>query len=200
MTFFVGISGPKRVGKDTFAQHLSSRLIHRKNVIIDRIADPLYKWAENITGLTIAELMGPEKDIVWTEETAPFKNLIGKSPRSLLLDLGNFTRDSYGEDFLVNSLKNKYSHKMFDWQKITKQPVIIVPDVRTECEAAAMDILIGLEREGCNFVGGRTESGIKESNFWKKVKMKTIENGNTWMACEYERIAEELLEEFENAS
>lgn len=200
MSIFIGINGPKRVGKDTFAENLSGCLKYNFSVIIDRIADPLYKWANSITGLSIAELMGPEKDTVWTEETKPFPNLIGRSPRSLLLDLGNFTRDSYGEDFLVNSLKNKYSHKMFDWQKITKQPVIIVPDVRTECEAAAMDILIGLEREGCNFVGGRTESGIKESNFWKKVKMKTIENGNTWMACEYERIAEELLEEFENAS
>jgi hypothetical protein len=193
MSVFVGINGPKRVGKDTFAENISSHLKLKFSIIIDRIADPLYKWASSITGLSYAELMGEDKDKIWQED-APFPNLVGRSPRSLLLDLGNFTRDCYGEDFLVNSLLNKYSDQMFDWDKINKYPIILVPDVRTQVEADSMDILIGLEREGCSFSGGRTESGVSKKSFWKTVKMQEVKNGNMHSACDYKKIAEELTE------
>ena len=195
MSVFIGINGPKRVGKDTFVEQISSYLKSDFSVIIDRIADPLYRWAISITGLSYSELMGPGKDTVWNADTAPFPNLIGRSPRSLLLDLGNFTRDSYGEDFLVNSLLNKYSNKMFDWDKINKLPIVLVPDVRTKCEADSMNILIGLERDGCSFVGGRTENGVDKNSFWKKVKMQNVENGNLQLACDYKKIAEDLIKE-----
>ena len=137
MIYYIGIHGPKRVGKDQFAINLSKHVgsIHLTtekglgdSAVIDRLADPLYVWAEAISGLSQDDLMGPLKDSPLTFKTTDNAGLVGRTPRSILLDLGIFVREKYGHSFLNDCLcmrAEKEAGYAFNdlW--------VFVPDVRT---------------------------------------------------------------------
>lgn len=186
MTLFIGMHAPKRTGKDTFARHLKSMIEeltfpYHKVVYISRMARPLYVWAEAVTGWKTERLMGAEKDTAWTAKTAPCKNLIGHSPRSLLLDLGLWAKEKYGEDFLANTLRGRFWKGHVDF--------VLVPDIRNDVEGKTMDLVFDLHREGFQFEGGRTESPL--SIPMTTIVLKTCED--TSQAADYRAIATQLL-------
>lgn len=165
MIHYIGFHGPKRVGKDYVAAGIA-RVIeeydladYKQTVIVDRIALPLYHWAESITGYPLEHLMGLEKD-------NPLKNvanippeLVGTTPRQILLDHGLWVRKTYGQDFLFNCLKARSEVKensMHSGQDLW----VMIADVRTEPEAALCKIVFEIERDGYLYEGGVTESKL----------------------------------------
>ena len=163
MIYYIGIHGPKRVGKDILAKHLVRNLgpgVHTKRrVVIDRLADPLYHFAASISGWTTTRLMGSEKDSIFGQKThnisiRPF------TPRQVLLNLGVHVRDTYGMGFLNDCLKQR-SKTLADTLPDHYNLVVIVPDVRTEIEASMMHIVFDVHREGCAFEGGLTEHELQ---------------------------------------
>src|SRR5271157_527387 len=153
MTLYIGVGGPKRVGKDTFSMGLNKELCAAKcTSVIERLADPLYFMVEQLTGISSENLQDQsKKEKIWTNDTAPFPSLVGKCIRDLLLETGEDLRRRYGEDVLARALKaREKSHKEY----------VIVTDVRTNPEALAMDIVFELQRAGVTYKGGKTESGF----------------------------------------
>ena len=184
---YIGIHGPKRIGKDTFAKNLKQAFmdVGEPRVAIGRIADPLYNWAADITGWMVDDLMGSRKDDKWNTGNAPIPSLAGHSPRDMLLDLGLFVRDKYGEAFMVQALKRDYNKNRFC-------RIVLVVDVRTNVEAEAMDFVFDLERDGCVYAGGRTESNLT-TGVLRKLTLKTCED--TTQAIDFKALADSLEKE-----
>ena len=156
MTYFIGVAGPKGVGKDTFSTGLARAMIVMNHIAtIGRLADPLYNAVSWLTGLSLPTLMNQRlKEKVWTKEDAPFPALVGKCIRDMLIDIGEDMRNRYGEDVFVKALKARA-------KSTEEQPeFVIVTDVRTDPEAKEMDLTILLSREGITYKGGKTESPL----------------------------------------
>jgi hypothetical protein len=156
MIHYIGFHGPKRVGKDYVASHLAEVLReHKLHTTIDRIARPLYEWAQAITGLPDEYLMGHEKDTPLKNSVNIPPELVGHSPRKILLDHGIWVRKTYGEQFLFNCLKARAESLSEDhdlW--------VMIADVRTDAEASLCDVVFEILREGYVYEGGVTESKL----------------------------------------
>jgi hypothetical protein len=186
MIHYIGIHGPKRVGKDEFAKNLS-RFINTSErdkgdrIYIDRLAHPLYVWCSEITGWSHTDLMGSKKDTPLNGSAIRNGSLIGRTPRSLLLDLGIFVRQTYGQNFLNNCLIQRAESVRFSddlW--------VFVPDVRTEAEAAHMDLTFDLSRDGCSYEGGITEHAFEGLKSVVPIHLKTCDD--TSLACDFRSI------------
>ena len=192
MIHFIGIHGPKRVGKDLFAANLASEIqkFNGHTTMIDRLADPLYVWAKEVTGWPIQRLMGHEKDTPFTVETALNKSLIGKTPRSVLLDLGIFVRQNYGMTFLNEcQILRARSHTL----RGSGDLWILVPDVRTETEATYMNLVFDLSRDGCAYEGTLTEHAIGGGKgvHLCPIHLKTCDDASK--ACDFKLVADCLI-------
>lgn len=190
MIHFIGIHGPKRVGKDLFAANLATEIqkADGQSVLIDRLADPLYIWAKEVTGWPVHRLMGHEKDTPFTAETALNKSLIGRTPRSVLLDLGIFMRQNYGMKFLSEcQIMRAKTHTCL---RGDGDLWILVPDVRTEEEANYMEKIFDLTRDGCAYEGGLTEHAIGGIGVIP-IHLKTCTDASK--ACDFTLIAKTLL-------
>lgn len=195
MIYYIGIHGPKRVGKDEFARNLAKFIgTSEKDLgdryVIDRLAEPLYVWGQTITGLSRDWLMGESKDTPLTALNTLNASLVGRTPRSILLDLGIFVREKYGPNFLNDCLsmraEEKAAHLMEDlW--------ILVPDVRTEFEAQRMDITFDLSRDGCAYEGGITEHAFDPSKVKGLVSLKLSTCDDTSQAHDFKLIYSHIL-------
>lgn len=192
MIYYIGIHGPKRVGKDLFAANLS-RFIgttdrdRGDHVTTDRLADPLYRWVSEITGWTVGRLMGREKDTPFTEETVDNKSLIGRTPRSLLLDQGLFVREKYGQ-YLLNHCLEVRSRSIY--KRIPSDLWVFVPDVRTEVEADMMTFMFDLSRDGCHYENTVTEHALGRMGMYQ-VHLKTCDDAS--QACDFKKLHTKLL-------
>ena len=156
MTYYIGVAGPKGVGKDTFSTGLSRAMIVMNHLAtVQRLADPLYNAVSWLTGLSLPTLMNQKlKERIWTKADAPFPALVGKCIRDMLIDIGEDMRKRYGEDVFIKSLKARVK------SVIQCSEYVIVTDVRTDPEAKEMDLTILLSREGITYKGGKTESPL----------------------------------------
>jgi hypothetical protein len=192
MIFYIGIHGPKRVGKDEFARNLASHISTSEKDLgdrynIDRLAEPLYVWGQAITGLPKSYLMGDEKDTPLTDLNTHNASLLGRTPRSILLDLGIFVRGQYGQSFLNDCLSMRAEEEA---GHLSADLWLFVPDVRTEFEARRMDITFDLSRDGCAYEGSITEhefSGVRVV----PIHLKTC--SDTSQACDFKAIYKALL-------
>lgn len=181
MTVYIGIGGPKGVGKDSFSQELL-RWLHSagKDAQIERLADPLYKIVSELTGLDVKVLLSQQvKNRKWTEKIAPYPSLVGKAPRDLLIEIGQDLRTRYGDDVLVQALKARSAAGDY----------VIVTDVRTDPEAKLMDTTIELSREGISYVGGATESGFTIPTW----KIRLENKNNPRDGADFKSIAQEII-------
>jgi hypothetical protein len=160
MIYYIGIHGPKRVGKDSFGFALQCAIDLWGHAdacaCCDRMAAPLYEWAASITGMTIERLMGKDKDLPLDASMTRNRSLWGISSRQVLLDIGIFVRRTYGMDFLNNCLEMR-SRVVNEHRPVDYPLFVIVTDIRTEAEAAMMDLTFDLTRDGCVYENTITE-------------------------------------------
>lgn len=187
MIYYIGIHGPKRVGKDEFARNLSRFVGTTERDLgdrysIDRLAEPLYAWGEMITGLPKAYLMGSDKDTALTDLRTNNASIVGRTPRSLLLDLGIFVRKQYGNGFLNDCLSMRSEDEAAN---LACDLWVFVPDVRTEFESKRMDITFDLSRDGCSYEGGITEHAFSDV-CTIPIHLKTC--SETSQACDFRSI------------
>ncbi len=162
MIHYIGFHGPKRVGKDYVAANLAEVLRshelndYKQTVVIDRIARPLYDWTAAVTGLPDEHLMGHEKDTPFKESANIPPELVGQTPRQVLLDQGLHVRALYGQDFLFNCLKCRSEaeyNRLHDGQDLW----VLIADIRTDPEAKLCELVFDISREGYFYEGGVTE-------------------------------------------
>lgn len=195
MIYYIGIHGPKRVGKDEFARNLASHISTSEKDLgdrynIDRLAEPLYVWGQAITGLSRDFLMGGDKDTPLTDKMTHNASLVGRTPRSILLDLGIFVRGQYGQSFLNDCLSMRAEEEA---SHLSDDLWVFVPDVRTESEAKRMDITFDLTRDGCSYENTITEHEIRGSQgvHTFDVHLKTC--SDTSKACDFKAIYKAIL-------
>lgn len=139
MDKLIGIAGPARSGKDTFASLLLENGI-RAHII--SLALPIKNMAK-VLGLTEAQLYGDLK-----EEIDPRFNT---SPRKILQTLGTeWGRELIDEDIWLNIIKNSYDGN------------IIIPDIRFQNEADFVrehGVLIHISRDGININSDHSSEG-----------------------------------------
>ena len=193
MIYYIGIHGPKRVGKDQFATNLSKFISTTEKDLgdrysIDRLAEPLYVWGQTITGLSKQYLMGSDKDTPLTDVSTHNASLLGRTPRSILLDLGIFVRNTYGHSFLNDCLSMRAEEEAGN---LSADLWIFVPDVRTEFEARRMDITFDLTRDGCVYEGGITEHEFVGVKGVIPIHLKTCDD--TSQACDFKKVYTQII-------
>jgi hypothetical protein len=159
----IGFAGPKGVGKDTTADRVSELLTRRFFIRIDRFAKPLYDHLEQLTGITYEQAQDRAiKDRPWRLQDEPLPGLAGLSPRQILIDYGADLRRRYGEDILARMLVSRAKKFARDCVAHEFHHVLyIATDCRLFVECQHMDLVYELEREGVEYEGGKTESGLE---------------------------------------
>ena len=131
MNNVIGIAGPARAGKDTFAEMLVENGI---DAVIVSLANPIKDMVEAGLGLSYQQLYGHSKEIIDTRYNA--------TPRKILQTLGTeWGRELIDQDIWLNALKNKAEGN------------IIIPDIRFQNEADFVrkhGILIHISRDSVN--------------------------------------------------
>lgn len=146
----IGIAGPKETGKDTTATRLLPWFgIRTKQTNITWFADPLYEMVATLTGVPVEKLRDQAyKNATWTAETAPIPTLVGKSPRSLLKDIGMWVRDEVDADHWAQHLKQRTARGVSGWKSWW-----FVPDTRFVNETKVCDLVIEVRRKGIEYEG-----------------------------------------------
>lgn len=204
MIRYIGIHGPKRVGKDSFANEISMRIgvpagllgddveLEHDVYVVDRLAHPLYVWVSEITGIPVFELMGPRKDEPLTIQRTSNKSVHGITSRQLLLDQGMFVRGKYGNDFLNQCLIQR-AHRLDE--QAGEDLWVFVADVRTDAEAEQMDLMFDLTRDGCSYDGSVTECQLTTQKVTiVPIHLKNLEPMQEYSeACDFDAIYKSLL-------
>lgn len=166
---FIGLYGPSGVGKDTTAERLRPHLWkvaqgahHPFSCAIMSLADPLYERLAILTGLSVRELHDRAvKELVFTEEDAPFPALVGHSIRTLLqVDGSEHGRDLICPDLWADHLLWRAKRRFGD-----QDGVVLVPDVRYSNEAERMDFVVELIRDGVDHQEWRHRSDRRLPDF-----------------------------------
>lgn len=146
----IGIAGPRETGKDTTATRLLPWFRARtEEANITWFADPLYDMVAILTGVPVVKLREQAyKNATWTAETAPIPTLVGKSPRSLLKDIGMWVRDEIDADHWAQHLKQRTSRGVNGWKSWW-----FVPDTRFVNETKVCDLVLEVRREGVEYAG-----------------------------------------------
>jgi hypothetical protein len=134
--FYIGVSGPARSGKDTFAEYLQDALYELRpflSVAYSPLAWPIKEMVNCLLGIGgIKPLRELPKEEVIPE--------LGVSPRRLMQTLGtDWGRKVLGDDAWLNLARRQI-------ERYNDIDLAIIPDVRFENEARQMDILFKVVR------------------------------------------------------
>lgn len=146
MTYIIGLAGPAKVGKSTTAKKAVesfNKKFPELKVIRYAFATPIYEVASSLTGWSIDKLKDLKyKEEIWTESTAPFKSLIGLSPRSFLQKIGTECfRNVIHTDFWIDVAV----------KKVEEYDIAILEDARFENEFKICSLVIELKRDGIQY-------------------------------------------------
>jgi len=94
----IGLSGRAGSGKDTVADYLASDYGFSRF----QLATPIKSHLHAVVGLSDAQLDGDLKEVVLPE--------LGKSPRAMMQDCGDYFRRYFGEDVLLSLLSRQLEH------------------------------------------------------------------------------------------
>ena len=145
----IGITGPARSGKDTFAGILISDFGFTRVAL----ADPLRRMVASLTGLSFAQLLdSPEKEIAHPK-------LGGISPRRAMQTLGT----EWGRDIIWRDLWVEHAMD----QAEAAGSAVVIPDVRFENEAEAIrargGVVVHMKRPALNIQveAHASEAGVR---------------------------------------
>jgi len=138
MTYLVGLSGPKGVGKTTTKSILIDTIQQKYDVGSVSFAEPVYNIVSEITG----------ESVQWLKEnkTNMWHNGIwaGWTPRRLLQYVGtDLFRNNLSQNIWVDIAVNRAKKSLLD--------IVIFDDCRFENEVAQLDLTIELQRDGVRY-------------------------------------------------
>lgn len=140
MTYLVGLSGPKGVGKTTTKNILIDTIQQKYNIGSVSFAEPVYNIVSEITGESV-QWIQENKTYTWQ---AGF--LAGWTPRRLLQYVGtDLFRNNLSQSIWVDIAINKAKKSLLD--------IAIFDDCRFENEVAQLDLTIELQRAGVGYTG-----------------------------------------------
>lgn len=141
MTYLVGLSGPKGVGKTTTKTILMLDIIQKEySVGSVSFAEPVYNIVSEITGESV-EWLKENKTSTWHNGF-----LAGWTPRRLLQYVGaDLFRNNLSQNIWVDIALNKAKKSLLD--------IAIFDDCRFENEVAQLDLTIELQRAGVGYTG-----------------------------------------------
>jgi len=134
--FYIGVSGPARSGKDTFAEYLQDALYDQRphlGIAYAPLAWPIKEMVNSLLGICGAK---PLRELQ-KEEVIPE---LGVSPRRLMQTLGtDWGREVLGDDVWLNIARSQI-------ERYNDIDIAIIPDIRFENEARQMDLLFKVVR------------------------------------------------------
>jgi len=140
MTYLVGLSGPKGVGKTTTKSILIDTIQQKYDVGSVSFAEPVYNIVSEITGESV-EWLKENKTSMWRDGF-----LAGWTPRRLLQYVGtDLFRNNLSQNIWIDIAVNKAKKSPFD--------IVIFDDCRFENEVKQLDLTIELQRAGVSYTG-----------------------------------------------
>lgn len=140
MTYLVGLSGPKGVGKTTTKSILIDTIQQKYDVGSVSFAEPVYNIVSEITGESV-EWLKENKTSMWRDGF-----LAGWTPRRLLQYVGtDLFRNNLSQNIWIDIAVNKAKKSLLD--------IVIFDDCRFENEVAQLDLTIELQRAGVGYTG-----------------------------------------------
>jgi energy-coupling factor transporter ATP-binding protein EcfA2 len=162
----IGLTGPEGVGKSTFSKKLKSILQNDFNVKCLAFADSLYKSVSFLLDVPVETLKSQDyKNLRWTKETAPLYFLEGWTPREFVRKYATeAVRDNIHPNFWVEKTLKECTEK-----------INIIEDARFNNEFEVCHIVIELQREGVQYIGGHSSSLIPNRKYiWKTIDVMNI--------------------------
>ncbi len=147
----IGFHAPKGTGKDTLATALESVAVRRElnEPWVSGIAQPLYAAVAVITGKSVEWLMDQaNKNRPFTEADTQVNTLWGKTPRSILEEVGTLIRAKIDPKHWTQLKRGLIAdkHKVgIIWHLIT--------DIRFPEECEICDVVFELRRKGVEYGG-----------------------------------------------
>ena len=175
----IGICGPARAGKDTFARNIAGAVMESNNpdyqdwvIAMESFASPIKSMVAMLLDFSgYCDIMNPSTVAPFLDGDRKEEVLdrIGKSPRELMQTLGtDWGRKMIDDDIWLNNLKNRITQ----YGEVAKHghqgAFVLVTDVRFDNEAEMIKhaggtiVKITTDRETDDVVSHESEGGVSD--------------------------------------